>query len=82
LPSAISWDFQQKLHKADTAALWGVYRLHTRQGCGARHDEVESLPFVLDEMTISFVDLTKNGGRLAVMWDKTLATVPFTLAGS
>jgi hypothetical protein len=36
----------------------------------------------VDELTFGFVDMTKTGGKLAVMWEKTVATVPFMVAGS
>jgi len=32
----------------------------------------------MDQFTIAFIDMTPAGGRLAMMWDRTLATVPFT----
>jgi hypothetical protein len=41
--------------------------------------KVEGLPFSVDEFTIAFLDVTKTGGRLAVMWDKTMGSVGFTV---
>jgi hypothetical protein len=38
-----------------------------------------TLPFSMDEFTIAFIDVTAGGGKLAMMWDKTLATVPFKI---
>jgi len=34
----------------------------------------------MDQFTIAFIDMTPAGGRLAMMWDRTLATVPFTFS--
>ena len=39
-----------------------------------------SLPFSMDQLTWSWVDMSDNGGRLALMWDRTMAAVPFTIA--
>ena len=39
-----------------------------------------SLPFSLDQLTWSFVDMSDKGGRLALMWDTVMAVVPFTVA--
>ena len=41
--------------------------------------KVDTLPFSIDEMSWEFVDVTAAGGKLAVMWDKTMASVPFKL---
>ena len=39
--------------------------------------KVETLPFSMDEFTIAFIDMTADGGKLAMMWDKTMATASF-----
>jgi hypothetical protein len=44
--------------------------------------KLDPLAFSMDEMTIAFLDVTKSGGRLAIMWDKTMATAAFTAAGT
>jgi hypothetical protein len=31
----------------------------------------------LDQLTISFVDVTRTGGKLAIAWENTVATVEF-----
>jgi hypothetical protein len=77
-----SWDFQQKFDKANTTALWGAYGYTPDKDVLRATMKVEQMPFSVDEFTISFLDMTKNGGRLAMMWDRTLASVPFALAGS
>jgi hypothetical protein len=40
---------------------------------------VSRLPFSVEELTWDFVDVTAAGGKLAIMWDKTMASVPFTV---
>jgi hypothetical protein len=39
-------------------------------------------PSRLDQLTISFLDVTKGGGKLAIAWENTVATVEFKVAGS
>ncbi len=34
----------------------------------------------VDQFTFAFVDMTDNGGKLAMAWEKTAAVVPFTVA--
>jgi hypothetical protein len=38
---------------------------------------VDALPYKVEQLTWEFVDMTAEGGRMAVMWDKTMAAVPF-----
>ena len=74
-----SWPAQQKYDKANTTELWGSYGYTPDKDVLRAPMKVDALPFSVDEFTISFVDMTKTGGRLAIMWDKTLASVDFRL---
>ncbi|MEX2270628.1 MAG: DUF2911 domain-containing protein [Vicinamibacterales bacterium] len=38
-----------------------------------------SLTSRLDQLTIFFCDVTKDAGKLAIAWDRTIAMVPFTV---
>jgi hypothetical protein len=72
-----TWPAQQKYDPANKAELWGAYNYTADRDVLRAPMKVEALPFAVDEFTIAFVDMTKTGGRLAVMWDKTLASVAF-----
>ena len=37
----------------------------------------DALPFAMDQFTIAFIDMAADGGKLAMMWDKTIATASF-----
>jgi hypothetical protein len=39
-----------------------------------------TLPISIDQLTWNIADVTDAGGKLAIMWDKVLATAPFTVA--
>ena len=39
-----------------------------------------TLPFSMDQLTWSFIDMSDKGGRLALLWDKVMAAVPFLVA--
>lgn len=73
-----SWAAQQKYDPANKTELWGSYGYTPDKDVLRAPMKVEALPYSVDEFTIAFVDMTKTGGRLAVMWDKTLATVAFS----
>ena len=33
----------------------------------------------VDQLTIEFVDVKKDSGKLQILWDTTIASVPFTV---
>ena len=35
------------------------------------------LPYSVDELTWSFTDMSSAGGKMTIMWDKVVASVPF-----
>jgi Protein of unknown function (DUF2911) len=73
-----NWKAQTKFDPQDKTALWGAYG-YTRDKDVARIPmKVESLPFAVDELTWSFLDMTPTSGRMALMWGKTIATAAFT----
>jgi hypothetical protein len=39
--------------------------------------KVDTLPYQVEQLTWMFTDMTADGGRMAVMWDRTVASVPF-----
>jgi len=39
--------------------------------------KVETLPFAIDQLTWTFVDMTNDGGRMAIMWGKTMGSAAF-----
>jgi len=58
-------------------ALWGSFGYTPDKDVVRAAMKVETLPFAVEELTWSFVDVTNDGGRIAIMWDKTMASVPF-----
>lgn len=75
-----SWPAQTKYDPDNKDALWGSDG-YTRDKDVARVQmTVGKLPFSVDQLTWSFVDVTATGGRMAIMWDRVVATAPFTVA--
>jgi len=73
-----SWAAQQKFDKADKTALWGAYGYTPEKDVVRAPMTLSTLPNTVEELTWSFVDMTDKGGKLAIMWDKTMATVAFS----
>ena len=70
---------QQDFNPKDTTALWGAFGYTPDKDVVRAPMKLESLPFSVEEFTIVFLDMTDAGGRLAMMWDRTQGSVPFTL---
>jgi hypothetical protein len=77
-----SWGAQQKYDPNDKTALWGAYNYTADKDVLRVPMQVSSIPMSIDQLSIGFVDMTANGGKLAIWWDTTQAIVPFTVAGS
>jgi hypothetical protein len=76
-----TWPTQKTYDPNDKTALWGSFGYTPDKDVLRVPMKVEALPFSVDQFTIAFVDMTGDGGRLAMMWDKTMASVVFK-AGS
>jgi Protein of unknown function (DUF2911) len=73
-----SWAAQQKFDKADKTALWGAYGYTADKDVVRAPMALSALPNTVEELTWNFVDMNDKGGKLAIMWEKTMATVAFT----
>ncbi|MEW5848344.1 MAG: DUF2911 domain-containing protein [Myxococcota bacterium] len=64
----------------DKTKIWGSYGYDPKFDVVRVPMQMETLPHAVEQFTISFVDMTEGGGKLMLAWEKTGATVPFTLA--
>jgi hypothetical protein len=72
-----SWPVQTRYDPKNTQALWGAYGYTPDKDVARAPMTLGTLPVAVDQLTWDFVDMTNTGGKLAIMWDKTIATVPF-----
>lgn len=77
-----TWGAQQKYDPNDKTALWGSYNYTADKDVLRVPMTLTALPMSIDQLSMGFVDVTTTGGTFAIWWDKTQATVPFTVAGS
>jgi hypothetical protein len=75
-----SWAAQQKYDPANKQALWGGYNYTPDKDVARAAMQLEQIDISIDQLTWLFTDITDTGGKMLLVWDKTLATVPFTLA--
>jgi hypothetical protein len=72
-----SWGAQQRFDQNDKTALWGAYGYTPEKDVARLAMKVETLPFSVEQLTWSFLDVTTDSGRIAIMWGKTMASAPF-----
>jgi hypothetical protein len=72
-----NWPAQEKYDPKNKEALWGSYGYTPDKDVLRAPMKVETLPFSMDQFTIAFIDMAADGGKLAMLWDKTMATASF-----
>ena len=72
-PAQATYDYQNK------AALWGAYDYTPDRDVVRAAMRVEALPRSFDQLSWQFLDMSDAGGRVAMIWDRKLASVPFTV---
>jgi Protein of unknown function (DUF2911) len=73
-----SWGAMTKFDPTNKTALWGAYNYTADKDVARVPMKVEALPFAVDQLTWTFVDMKNTGGRIALMWGNTMASTPFT----
>ena len=72
-----NWGAQQRFDQNDKTALWGAYGYTPEKDVARVAMKVEALPFSVEQLTWAFLDVTTDGGRIAISWAKTMASAPF-----
>src|ERR1043165_4190218 len=72
-----SWAAQPKMDTKDKKGLWGAYAYTPDKDVARVPMKVDTLPFSVEQLTWAFEDMTTDGGRMAISWGKTMASVPF-----
>jgi hypothetical protein len=74
-----SWAAQQKYDPNNKEALWGSFGYTPDKDVARVAMKVDQLPMAIDQLTWNFADVTTTGGKLVIMWDKVVATAPFSV---
>ena len=74
------WAAQVKFDPQNKDALWGAYGYTPDKDVVRVPMKVDTLPFAVDELTWTFVDMTNDSGRIALIWGKSMASSPFRAA--
>jgi hypothetical protein len=74
-----SWEPQKFFNPANRDQLWGAFGYTPAKDVARAPMTLSTLPFSMDQLTWSFIDMSDAGGKIAIMWDRQMATVPFTV---
>ena len=71
------WAAQAQFDPNNKEALWGAYGYTPDKDVVRIPMKVDTLPFAVDQLTWAFVDMTNDGGKLALIWGRSMATTAF-----
>jgi hypothetical protein len=60
-------------------ALWGAFDYTPDKDVVRSPMKMDTLPFAVDQLTWTFTDMSETAGKIAIMWDKVMASVAFTV---
>src|SRR5437667_982233 len=72
-----NWKAQTRYDPGNKTEIWGAYNYTPDKDVVRATMTVGTLPFSVDQLTWSFTDMTDAGGKMTIMWDKNVASVPF-----
>jgi Protein of unknown function (DUF2911) len=76
-----NWKAQTRFDPENKNEIWGAYNYTPEKDVVRAPMKLETLPHSVEELTWEFLDVTDAGGAIAIVWDKTLASVPFKVGG-
>jgi Protein of unknown function (DUF2911) len=74
-----NWKAQTRYDPKNTAEIWGAYGYTPDKDVARAPMTLGTLPFSVEQLTWDFTDMTNAGGKLTMMWDKVVASVPFKI---
>jgi len=72
-----NWKAQKDYDPSNKNEIWGAYDYTPDKDVVRAPMKLETLPHSHEELSWEFLDMTDAGGALAIIWDKTMASVPF-----
>ena len=74
-----NWEAQKRFDPSNKKQLWGAYEYTPDKDVVRAPMTLAAMPFSVEQLTWAFTDMTEGGGKLTINWDKTVASVPFTV---
>lgn len=73
-----NWAQAQRFNAPISEGLYGAFNYTPEKDVVRAPMRVDKLPYQIEQLTWEFTDMTATGGRMTIMWDRTVASVPFT----
>ena len=73
-----NWAQAQRFNAPISAGLYGAFNYTPEKDVVRAPMRVDKLPYQIEQLTWEFTDMTATGGNMTIMWDRTVASVPFT----
>jgi hypothetical protein len=73
------WQPQRRYDPNNRGELWGSYGYTPDKDIVRARLTLSTLPWSVEQLTWQFLDMSDAGGKMAIMWDKMMAAVPFTI---
>src|SRR5436190_3470832 len=70
---------QKRYDPKNTAEIWGAYDYKPDKDVVRARMRLTKSTMATEQLTWWFGDMTDNGGTIVMMWDKDVASVPFTV---
>jgi hypothetical protein len=74
-----NWKAQANYDPKNTAEIFGAYGYTPDKDVVRAPMTLGTLPFSVDQLDWAFTDMSDTGGKLTIMWDNVVASVPFKL---
>ncbi|MCY3700225.1 MAG: DUF2911 domain-containing protein [Gemmatimonadetes bacterium] len=75
-----NWGAKESFREENPDALWGAYSYTPDRDVLRTSMDVDTIMMSADQLTISFMDMTQEGGVFTIWWGDQVATVPFQVA--
>jgi hypothetical protein len=72
-----SWKAQQNYDPNSKTELWGAYGYTPDKDVVRAPMTLAQMPMSIEQLTWAFADMSEAGGKLSLMWDKTVGSVSF-----
>lgn len=76
-----TWGVKDAFREENPDALWGSYGYTPDRDVARVAVPVMTNAMAVDQLTISFTDMTQQGGNFMILWDDQMAMTPFRVAG-
>lgn len=72
-----NWQPQRYFDPANRDQLWGAFGYTPEKDVVRAPMTLATVPYSVDELTWMFLDMSDTGGRMAIAWDRVMASVAF-----